>query len=384
MDYADGSRDPSIWNIYYHLFLDNGSLKLLHIQTQKLQSFSASTQSWHRSRYGRLLRICDQGTLLRVRRIWNAYGSSSLSGDDKTSYEKRFESGLQTAKEMQAKHFGHGKVVTGFRSAAPISAPSMKDLPDLFQHFWEYGVTDDDRNSLSKSTFPNPMFAGSLEDAFTLHYGTDPLLGFHLATAYAPLTSSSLLKSSGNHQLHKVVAAARLQFRKWSTSFRKYAQKNLTMRFFAGDALAFCHTLQHMHIPGERSPSNWYRDQYHLDPLILDGEDYVSEGNAPLLFNVIDTSNLLDHVGAINILMAASSLLENSMSATLYTEALVKKHEDLKALVDSILCGHFPTLSILFGLMPIEYWTNATATSSAEEHLFNKVISMSDRDGNTG
>ncbi|KAA6408388.1 MAG: hypothetical protein FRX48_08130 [Lasallia pustulata] len=385
LDYADGSKDPSIWNIYYHLFLDNESLELLHIQTQKLQSFSTSLQSWHSSKYGRLLRICDQGTLLRVRRIWNSYSSSNLSGEDKTSYKKRFESGIQTARDTQAEHFGHGKVVTGFRSAAPISTPSMKDLPDLFQHFWEHGVTDDDRGSLSKSRFPNPMFAGSLEDAFTLHYGTDPLLGFHLATAYASLTSGSPLKSSGNSHLHKVVAAARLQFREWSTSFRKHAQKNLTIRFFVGDALAFCHTLQHMHTPDDRSQSNWYRDQYHLDPLILDGEDYASKGNAPLLFNVIDTSNLLDHVGAINILVAASPLLENSISATLYTEALVKKKEDLKALVDSILCGHFPTLSILFGLMPIEYWTNSTATSSAEEHLFGKVISiMSDRGGNTG
>ena len=229
------------------------------------------------------------------------------------------------------------------------------------------------------------MFARSLEDTFTLHYGTDPILGFHLANAYAPLTSGSPLKLFGNSHLHKVVAAARVQFREWSTSFRNCAQKNLTIRFFAGDALAFCHTLQHKRTVGDRSQSNWYRDQYHLEPLILDGEDYTSKGKAPLLFNVIDTSNLLDHVGAINILVAASPLLENSISATLYTEALVKKQEDLKALVDSILCGHFPTLSILFGLMPIEYWTNSSATSSVEEHLLNNITrTMGHRDSNKG
>ena len=61
-------------------------------------------------------------------------------------------------------------------------------------------------------------------------------------------------------------------------------------------------------------------------------EDYASNGNAPIQFNVIDTSNLLDHVGAINLLVAASPLLESSTCATLYTEALVKKQEDLKAL----------------------------------------------------
>lgn len=235
---------------------------------------------------------------------------------------------------MRAQHFGHGMNITGFRSAAPIIIPSLKDLPELFQNFWKHGVTDEDRGSLSKSRFPNPLFAGSLEDAFTLHYGTDPLLGFHLATAYASLTSGSPLESSGNSHLHKVVAAARLQLREWSTSFRKHAQKNLTIRFFVRDALALCHTLQHKRTMGDRSQSNWYRDQYDLEPLILDGEDYASKGNAPLLFNVIDTSNLLDHVGAINILVAASPQLDNSISANLYTEALAKKQEDLKALVE--------------------------------------------------
>ncbi len=151
---------------------------------------------------------------------------------------------------MQAQYFGHDMNITGFRSAASISIPSLKDLPELFQHFWKHGVTGEDRGRIFKSRVPNPMFAGSLEDASIHHYGTDSLLGFHLATAYASLTSGSPLESSGNPHLHKVVAAARLQFRKWSASFRKDAQKNLTIRFFAGDALAFCHTLQHMHTTG--------------------------------------------------------------------------------------------------------------------------------------
>jgi len=385
VDYTDGSKDTHIWNIYYHVLLDSESLELLHIQAKKLHALSGSIQSWHSSTYGRLLRICDQGTLLRIRKIWSSYGGSDLSGEDKTSYDKRFKSKIQTARDIHAQNFGRGTNITGFRSAAPISLTSMKDLPALFQHFWKYGVTDEERSTISKSRFPNPMFAGSLEDTFTLHYGTDPLLGFHLATAYAPLTSDSPLELSTHTRLRKVIVSARLQLREWSTSFRKQAQKNITIRFFAGDALAFCHTLQHKRTRGDESPSNWYRDQYHLEPLILDGEDYAVRGNAPLSFNVIDTSNLLDHIGAINILVAAAPLLDNNKSVTLYTEALVKKEEDLKALVDSILCGHFPTLSILFGLVPIEYWTNSSAVSSVEEHLMNTILpSTGSIDSNKG
>jgi len=376
VDNVDGSKDTAIWNIYYHVLLDDESLELLHVQVKKLHSLSASIQSWHGSQYGHLLRMCDQGTLLRVRKVWSSYGTSDLSGEDKASYNKRFESSMRTAREMKKEYLGSSMNLTGVRSAAPLSFVSLKDLSEMFQHFWKHGVTDEDRGQLSKYRNPNPMFAGSSHDAFTLHYGTDPLLGFHLATAYASLTPDSPLVLAGKSDLRTVVAAARLQFRKWSTSFRRFAQKNLTIRFFAGDALALCHTLQHKHTRGGSSQSNWYRDQYHLDPLILDSEDYTARGNAPLLFNVIDTSNLMDHLGAINILVAASPLLDNSLSATLYTEALVKKEEDLKLLVDRILCGHFPTISILFGLVPIEYWTNSSAVSSVEEHMLDNILGI--------
>lgn len=138
-----------------------------------------------------------------------------------------------------------------------------------------------------------------------------------------------------------------------------------------------------MRTTGNGSRSNWYRDNYHLEALILDSDDYTSN-NAPLLFNVIDTSNLLDHLGAINILVATSPLLENNPSATLYTEALVRQQDDLKALVDYILCGHFPTMSIIFGLMPIEYWTNSSATSDVGEDLLDNITSKTAKANKAG
>jgi hypothetical protein len=107
--------------------------------------------------------------------------------------------------------------------------------------------------------------------------------------------------------------------------------------------------------------------------LVLDGPDYVAECNAPLSFNVIDTSNLTDHAGALNVLMAASPLLSGSLSATLNMESIVRQEKDHEALIDSLLCGHFATLSILFGLFPVEYWTNATASSTAEEALLDMI-----------
>lgn len=275
---------------------------------------------------------------------------------------------------MRIKMFGHGISLTAFRSAAPMGVSVIQDIPKLSEQFWKYGVLNGDHSSVSESSFPNPMFAGSLEDPFTLHYGTDPLLGFHLATAYASLISGSPLDSSKVPHSSKVVAAAQFQFGKWCTAFRNHAQNNITIRFFIGDALAFCHTLQHKYATNDTSLANWYRDQSHLEPLILDGEDYLSKKNAPLVFNVIDSSNLLDHIGAINLMVAISPLLENSQHATLYTETLVKTQKDRRAFIDSFFCGHFPSISILFGLIPLEYWTNSTAISTVDENIIDTIL----------
>lgn len=121
--------------------------------------------------------------------------------------------------------------------------------------------------------------------------------------------------------------------------------------------------------------AGWYRQQYSLEPLRLDSQDYVAQGKAPLTFNVINTTNLVDHLGAINILVAASPLLDGSLSATLYMESLVRQEKDQQALIERLVCGHFPSVSILLGLFPIGYWTNATATSTAEEVLLDTTRS---------
>lgn len=367
-------NDTPIWNIYYHLFLDDQSLKLLQAQSKKLHDLASSIDGWHGSKYGKLLRFSDTVTLKRIREVWGSYHTSALTEDEKATYDKRFKAGIQKSVEARNRLMGTGLVLTGYRSAAPVSAQSIMDLPQQFQYFWDHGVTDKDPRTLSKAKHSNPMFASLITDTFTLHYGTDPVLGFHLATAYVSLaTESPLFQKAPLDQLHKLVAAARVQFQAWAVSFRRSASQNLVIRFFVGDALAFCHTLQHKRATGTNEPAHWYRTPYHLEPLILDGLDSDLRGKAPLLFNIIDTSNLTDHLGAINLLVATSPLLTNSTSSTLYTESLVKVSEDHKDWIDSLLCSHFPTVSILFGLFPVEYWTNATAVSTVDDGILDSM-----------
>ena len=141
------------------------------------------------------------------------------------------------------------------------------------------------------------------------------------------------------------------------------------LRVFAGDAIAFSHALQNRRITKDSDSAHWYRDRHHFEPLTLDGEDYGSDQSAPLTFAVIDTSNLADHVGPLNLLVATSPLLQDDISASLHTEALVKRAKPHQELSDNLLCGHLPTVAVLLGLVPVEYWTNNSPLSAGDELL---------------
>ena len=375
VDDKDGAKTEAIWDTYYHLYLGEDSYRLLLNQSEKLYALSQSIESWHQSKYGTLFRMCDGGSLAKIRKTWNHYCLGRLSKESMRSYKKDFESALQRAKDTKQPLTGNSLVFTGFRSTAPVNLSALTDFPSLHQEFWDTGSTDGGKNAPSNALHPNPMFATPAEDSITLHYGTDPLLGFHLATAYAPLLPHSPLqvKSSGGTGLRKVVEAARVQFQAWSSTFRNSAQKNITIRLFLGDALSFCHALQHRRSSKEKSSANLYRHPFHSEPLDLNSSDYGVASKAPCSFNVIDTSNLLDHLGPLNLLVASSPLLSEDLAATLYTETLVKREASLKDLSDELLCGHFPTISMLLGLFPVEYWTNATTISTVDEVMFDSL-----------
>lgn len=377
VDDTEGRRTELIWNIYYHLFLDDASLELLESQSKKLCALAASTTSWHDSEYGRLIRFCDQRTLKIVREIWSSQSISDLKKDERANYAKRYKSSIHRSLELKRQLLGDGLIMTGFRSAAPVSIESLKDLPTLHKRYWDHGITDEDPDNLSKATQPNPMFASPGTDSSSVHYGTDPLFGFHLATAYLPLTAESPLSPKtppDDSHVHKVVSTARLEFRAWADAFRRWTSLNKTLRFFAGDAYTFCHTLQYVGIARVQTAAHHYTSVYGLDPLLLDSGDYTVR-KAPFSFNVIDTSNLIDHFGAINLLVATSPLLKDTPSASLYTESLAQQEESQKALMDNLLCGDSGTLSMLLGLFCTEYWTNATIVSYVDEEIIGKTLS---------
>lgn len=379
LDDTDAQHDTLIWNIYYHMRLDRASDDLLQAQAKKLIALSTTIESWQQSKYGTQLKICDTATLADARTMWSLY-SSSRNDTGKTTIQKRLQAAVDIAKKTKDER--QGLVITGIRSASPAHIHAFVDVDSLHQHFWKEGTTDVAHKVVNKAELPNPMFL-TVDDTSTLHYGTDPLLGFHLAPAYMPLEPQSPLhvsKETNKYtQLQRVVDTARLEFKQWVASFRKHAG-TITVRFFVGDAIAFAHTLHHSRATG--SPiAGFYRENYQLQPLeLLDG-DYGATGSAPVVFDIVDTSNVCDHVGPLNLLTAVSPLLRNKLAATLYTEVIPNlKAKNRKEIVDIMLCGDTPTISTLLALFPVEYWTNAACVSYGDESLFEALKSPASND----
>jgi hypothetical protein len=377
IDDSLNAASAKVWNIYYHLYLDDDSLELLHSQTLKLLALADTLENWKAGQYGRALRFCDQRTLSKVKSFWAGYSVEHLSTDEKLDRRNRYQSTIDKARAVKKEMMGEAISLSGVRSAAPIGVQALHDLSTLHNYFWEHGTADVDEVRSRKPEHPNPALTSSPNQSLTLHYGLDPFLGFHLATAYAPLTSQSPLHP-GHQQtssVKAVVETARQQFGVWGKSFRRAIAAGSIVRFFTGDAIALCHTLQKVNTTERNGDGTLYCDSWTFQPLDLDGGDYERSARlAPVKFDIIDTSNLVDHLGALNILVATAPLLVDGVTSTVYTEILVNHESNVQEMVRNILCGHFGTISLMLGLVPVESWTNATAVADVDEGLFDAVL----------
>ncbi|OTA99712.1 hypothetical protein M426DRAFT_67268 [Hypoxylon sp. CI-4A] len=365
----DGVSSDRLWDIYFYLRIDEDSRKVVREQAQKIASLSSSIDQWTKGPYGSVLKFCDAISLQQVGEIWSKYASTQSKS------EAAFEEDLKRTQKMLRLMSGHTieqpsqfVQLTGLRSAAPLSLASRKEVPEASQFFWKHG-------SLSKQpgTIPNPLFSETLSANTYLHYGTDPILGFHLATAFANLAPTSPLRpSQDGNEILNIVKAAKTEFREWIAAFQGIPQSRINLRFSVSDCLLFSNALQIVQYSASKSTS-LFRQQFDTSPIEFDLETYGTPNSAPTTFDVIDTSNLADHFGALNLLVAAAPLLKSSASSTLWVETLLKTQSTRQRQFDVLLRGHAPTISLLLGLSPVDYWTNATSVSCVDEQIINAM-----------
>jgi hypothetical protein len=365
--------------MFYHFYLDQPSLSLLLSQCIKLIDASETLETWSNSRYGQFLHVCTSHTLTELRRHWSLYAQTERFAEkEKKRFKDAFAAGARA--KLKSTVAKNNEILTACRSAGPLWLEAIKVVPELFKRYWETGLISMDPKDVVDASCVNPTLAYSMsEEAFPLHYGTDPLLSYHLAGALAPVKSASTCtcESTKNHDLY---GTAKEQFRQWCTSFKSSLENpgKIVIRLFTGDAIAFSRAL-HFCAANQSIHSGIYVAPWSPATIILDGGDY-GEGKglyAPLSFDVIDTSNLTDHVGLLNLLIIAVPLMCPRPSSTLYTEILLSSGKDATNGFMERVCAEIPVISLLLGLAPSGYVSNFTSRSNIHDilayraHLFS-------------
>ena len=359
--------EEHLWNIYYHLRLEAESLAFLETHVDKLLQASKSLGEWHSGPYGSFVRFCNERTLVKIKTMWTSYSTQKQSSTSKEARMSRLTDAIDRARNLRKSIIGETPAChTWVRSVAPASLEAISKAPvlcELGNHWFKTGI-------VGGSKVPphlNPTFLSSPTQALTLHYGTDPLLGFPLATAFIPMLSKSPYSTDRD-----VIQSARLHFRSWIEAFTQAVKHGCVLRFCVADALAFCLSLQ---APEDSPCSTVFCDNWTFEPLWLDSPDYqTGPGRAPTTFDVIETSNLMDHLGPLNLLVAAAPLLSPRPSSVLNTELLVRLQTSSVAdRIDQLLGGDFKLVALLLGLAPIEAWTNVATSVDADEAMFEKL-----------
>ena len=344
-------------------------------------SVAGSLGEWVDGPYAGLIRFCDGTTLKAVAALWHAYAIDPTAGSAYKDAQSVLKKEWTAAKRYHETSTPNRSVVlAGVRSVAPLVSQALKTLPKLHQEFWKSG-TFLDGVAIKQLTTANPMFMCHRKP-LALHYATNPLAGYHLAPAYADLAAESPLRglaTTGKGEqdtTSKAMQSAIDQLSHWCAAFRE-AVPRVTIRFVNSDALAFCHVLKHRQKHGETRTAYTFRSTWTYEPLLLDAADYAEAGTGPTTFDVIDTSNLMDHLGCLNLLTATCPLLKRACSSNIRTEILKPKEGSLTQSANKILCGHLPTVALLLGLKPVQYWTNATAAWRANTAAANKTPALS-------
>ncbi|KAF7363897.1 hypothetical protein MSAN_01047700 [Mycena sanguinolenta] len=359
----DNKDAENIFDIFFHLYLEKESLALLVSQCRILLDASTTFKGWKESRYGSTLRMSSEHTFTELRRHWDQYAKMhALPNPELCTIMADFKAVVtEYQKQYHHPHVGHTS-----RSAGPLMLHASEILSECFHDFWKFGTTFVSPTRRSAANLLNPTFVYTQAGVGChVHYGTDPVMPFHLAPIFGNLHAAPSRSD--------IVNGIRTQFQEWCSAFRRYHQRGLcVVRVFFADAIFGASALRvckesgaiHTRIPV---------CQGRTETIKLDEEEYR---RAPLIFDVVDTSNLDDYIGLLNVLVVSIPLLSSSGNGVLYLESLrIQGHVDNapKDLTERFHAD-LTVMSVLFRLYPVDFIAGYSTRSNIHELLAYRSV----------
>lgn len=367
----DDGTLASLWNIYYHFLITSKDLAMIQQHAKELFVASESMSTWQGSSHGAAFRFLNDHTLEQVRRFWASYAEPHSTHQD-TKIRKDIKS------VFDVRVGEGGGALHGLRAAGAHWMEAVNTMSDAFMRFWETGVVagnDDDVSALHRdnSGRVNPLMSISsdLSGKFAVHYGSDPLLGFHLAEAFD-------VSKPESKSIASLVQLAKAQFYAWCHSFGKYSSNRaVSILIHCGEAVSFAHELQNI---GSSAilPTNTHTYVKPWSGALLNLKECE---NISHRFDIIDTSNVIDHVGILNVLPAVVPLLKGRPSSILYNETLLKGADQPDKTLETLLHANVTTLSMLFGITPVGHVIGSTTDPA---HVDRQLALVPDTLGKQG
>ncbi|KAI4100501.1 MAG: hypothetical protein L6R37_005452 [Teloschistes peruensis] len=375
VDKNSGETFDSCWDLFYHMLISESDLQLLREHAEKLMTASESLEKWIASPYGQYVRYVNKDTLTELRNYWTQYHSIDSTG--------KIDAHVRDGISQHSKKIKDSTVMHGLRSAGPLWPEAGEIVPHLYRKYWETGVAgatsaDVERLGRGGRGYVNPMFAVSSAPGteFAVHYGSEPLLGFQLAEAFHSFVTDHQLDIAA--KIRCLVSAAKHHFRTWCVTFASLVKDHrVAVQLFSGDAVTLCQTIQSVAgLDKQTDHPTAYTRQWKLQPLRFndclgrhDSERSLLDG-----FDVIDTSNLGDHIGLINMVVAAAPLLQSEPTSVLYTESLLAVSDNATTSLATALCSDVATFSLLVGLAPLGFLSGTTLEGVTNETALQLLI----------
>jgi hypothetical protein len=364
------------WDLFYTFFIDRKTLSLIRTQAAKLVRHSKNMQAWIASGYSDVLSMVNSNTLKALRQCWLQYHSPASSS------KERRRGFIDGSRITYSSLFEQDNLIDLRRSFGVVASKSSS-LAKLHAKQFCQSASNYLPNLEPEMEFMNPLFAyPSGADNFAIHGHAHPMAGFHVASAICEVSTDSPHSEMVVPGLDAVAAhgLSLMQFTHWCESFRQFVResrsrrspKSLRIRLFVGDGLAFCCALNHLRT-GVYSPAlACYAQPWSGSSLLLDGPNYQSVGatdQAPLGFNVVDTSDLTDSVGLLNLLISVLPVLELSPSTVLWTDTtfIPDKGQTETSLLPTLLNGDVHVICLLLGIAPKACLTGCTTRAYEQD-----------------
>ncbi|KAL1703107.1 hypothetical protein EV121DRAFT_292695 [Schizophyllum commune] len=361
---ADGQPIQTIWNVFYHMKLDELSWRSLIVHCDKLLAIGSTLNDWRASIYGAYIRFSTPFTYAEVRRHWSLY--STMHALPRHELETLVREHVTRVMHVSgATSNGAPLEGTSARSAGPFAQAASKVMAKKYKSYWENGTVFEEPSHIQAADMLNPMFVYSLGGVRnSMQMGLDPLTGFHYADLYG--------NAVGEVTSAEVTAHALREFGDWASAFadavrRDSGRPTPVVRFLLGEATAACRALRIVAATGQTKTTI---PVAHYQSTVLEFADEYAAGaseSAPMEFHIIDTSNLDDHMGLLNCLVTSLPLLSTIPEATIYTESLLFRTADASTELKRRLHADIATMALLIGVVPIDFLSSFSSRSNVHE-----------------